>query len=329
MTADAFPEKPFPKELLKALGAAGISMAGMSATLLEGGSRNSLYRVQNKAGADVTVRLCGSGSINAAHARQEVNNQMAAHRHGLAAPVLYADPDLGTLVYQFLPGRRLRGKDFRDPGVRQQAFALLRKLHEIPEPFLHTHNYLRSLRQRASGQLPTLKKTHRKDMATTLSPVGRAVRALEKAPCSFTPTHADMLPSNIILLDGGGMCFIDFEMSGMGDPHEDVANLIWGADLSVAEAEHAMACYFGEVPIAAKARIILYLAIIPFYWVLKIHQTIAEQRAQGEDTTRAKKSFRQRLREIRKIVFSNGYEKSLIVMKRQAGIVMKCQAGRR
>ena len=299
---------PSDQELYKLLVAEGIlpefAEPDLWHSLVRQGA-NDVWRTVSADGDKIvikrpTTRHAGVGP------QKEIHNTIIAANHGLAPQVLYFCEDTGINVCRYITGQTLSHKALQDHDTVSTVISCIRKLHGITEPFLFTHNYFAHVRGRIRKAdkmahmtfLEVLNQTTQtlgiKHRDSTLLKILRIMELLANSYPDFTPCHSDLVSHNVALTGQGHILFMDWEVSGMGDPHEDLATFLWSASLDKKALFGAMDQYFGGKNTLGHKRVLLYLALIPFDWVIRYQIRILEKQQNGIEDQEAMHRQRQR-----------------------------------
>ncbi|GHF15005.1 hypothetical protein GCM10017044_06440 [Kordiimonas sediminis] len=266
---------------------------------------NFIWKAQNTSGQDIVIRVPKKPRSRNATASETYNQRLAA-AHDLGPHVLFSDSETGILVSDFLDGKTITPGDCAVPSIRRDILLAAKKLHKLPHTFQHTHSYLTGLRKRAQTYLdstaPSLSLQVDQHTAYTYPLVEARIIQLTKlleinrpANC---PCHSDLVTHNIQQRKDGTIQFIDWELSGMGDPHEEVANFLWSATLSTSDLREALDVYFAPDDFFGRARTVLFLGIIPFDWVLRHGLKSLEPDLSLKARQSARKRQKRRFREV-------------------------------
>ncbi len=235
--------------------------------------------------------------------RETIHNQQLAIQNGLAPDILEFDASKGVLICPFVQGETLQPKQLEDPETLRRALKALHTLHHLDGEFHHKHSYLNSVTQRQKKALTFMGPQTLARLSKLKAIAEATIQMLKTHVVPACPCHSDMVTHNAILTPNDHIVFIDWEVSGMGDPHEEVANFLWSASLSVEELDRAITQYLGAKDEIARARIILYLMLIPYDWVMR-HQ-IKAQSAKMPQSKLAGLQKRQRKRLKEAVQFAN------------------------
>ncbi|HEV7132202.1 MAG TPA: choline/ethanolamine kinase family protein [Gaiellaceae bacterium] len=233
---------------------------------LPGGLTNQNYKVVTPNGSYVIRISHKDSSLLAIDRENELHNTIAAAEAGVGAPFVAALPEHDALVIGFLEGRALTPDDLRE---RNELIPLVadacRRLHAA-RPFLESFDmfeiqrrYLGVVRER-EFQLPR--------RYLEFEPQLRAVEhALAARPEEKRPCNNDLLAENFI--EGGGeLKLIDYEYSGNNEPSFELGNIWSESNLSLAQLDELVACYWGA-PLRSKvARARLWGLVAKYGWML-------------------------------------------------------------
>jgi thiamine kinase-like enzyme len=232
---------------------------------LSGGLTNENYLIE-AGGERYVMRIPGSStellSIDRAN---EVYNARAAASTGVGPKVLEHDPQLNTMVLEFIPGETMSAKALQsEPMARRMADAFTR-LHGAPrflkdfDMFQLIDSYLRIVEEH-NVRIPS----DYRGRLPLVAEIERAVRvgALPKVPC-----HNDLLCENFID-DGRRLRIVDYELSGNNDPCFDLGNTAQEASLD--DPLRAVLCeaYFGRPDSQQLARMNLFAVMSDVGWTL-------------------------------------------------------------
>ncbi len=210
---------------------------------LAGGITNHNFVVEDR-GRRYVVRSGSDILVHGVVRANELAASRAAHQAGLSPRVVHAEP--GILVLDFVEGRTFTPDDVRNPANLERLVDIVRRCHrDIP---LHlrgpaamfwvfhvVRDYGHTLEDGASRHvalLPTL--------------LARAAR-LEAAvgPIDVVFGHNDLLAANF-MDDGKRLWLLDWEYGGFNSPLFDLGGLASNSELSPAQADAALALYFGR-----------------------------------------------------------------------------------
>ena len=234
----------------------------------QGGLTNLVTLVEAQ-GRAVIVRIPGAGTEAYIDRAVEAVNARAAHRAGVSARVLLAEPETGVMVTEAIPGivTMTPALFASRPGSPARAGRAFARLHGSGqrfdfrfELFAMIDDYLKVLSTR-DVSLP--EGYH--DIVAAAQPV-KALLAAHPVP--LAPCHCDPLCENF-LDDGADMWMVDWEYSGMNDPMWDLGDLSVEAGMTPAQDAEMLEAYFGRRPTPAEmGRVVIYKAMCDLLWTL-------------------------------------------------------------
>jgi thiamine kinase-like enzyme len=202
------------------------------------GSGIGNFSVLVEAGRQFVVRIDGlNPAANGLSRQTEWRTLLEAHRAGLAPRPRYFNPDLGSLVCDYLPHDKEQGADLAD------VAHLLRDIHQLPDR--HHRLDLAERIRRYENML-----AHRHDTAKTgvmdcQDRMKALLREVAGAPATTALCHNDLLRANRVY-SGGKLWALDWEYCAMGSPLYDLAVIIHGDALDPGEATELVEAYLGN-----------------------------------------------------------------------------------
>lgn len=247
--------------------AVGIDAANAKIERL-GGLTNLVFRV-SEGGRVVCLRLPGAGTEEYINRADEAQAAREAAKAGVSPQVIYADPDSGIMVSDFIDGSvTMTPEEFSArAGSPARAGEAFKKLHSSGatfnfrfELFSMIDEYLGIL----SGKTVDLPEGYH----DVLGEAEAVRKALEAHELPNTACHCDPLCENF-LDTGSRMWIVDWEYSGMNDPMWDLGDLSVEGSFSPAQDEEMILAYFdGEPRADERGRIIIYKAMCDLLWTL-------------------------------------------------------------
>lgn len=208
---------------------------------LEGGITNRNYRARFGE-REYVIRMPGKDTslLGISRDAERIAN-IEASRLGIAPEVAAAEETF--LVTSYLNCAPIDADELRaDPAP---VAAALRAFHEsgveLPTRFWVPElldDYARIVREHG-GTLP-------ESYQPTQQLAGRIAAVLplsDPAPC-----HDDLLPANLLRIEGDGVMLVDWEYAGMGHPMFDLGNVSVNNEFDEAADERLLSAYFGEPP---------------------------------------------------------------------------------
>lgn len=198
----------------------------------------SNFSVLVESGQQFVVRIDGVNTVLHSLNRQgEWHSLEAAHRAGLAPRPRYFNPELGTLVCDYLT------PDEQQPRRIADLAELLKGIHQLPP----RHHRL-DLQERLLGYEKRL--AHRDPpraaiMAPYRAAVVRALANAERGQHKAVLCHHDLLRANR-LYSGGRLFALDWEYSAMGNRWYDLAVVVAGDSLAEEDTDTLLQAYLGR-----------------------------------------------------------------------------------
>jgi thiamine kinase-like enzyme len=210
-----------------------------------------------EAGHRFVVRIDGiDPAAHSINRQGEWHSLAAACRAGLAPRPRYFNPELGSLVCDYLE------PDDRQPLAIADIARLLHGIHQLPP----RHHRL-DLAERLLGYEKHLAQRD-PARATELAPYRTAVRGVlasaSEVACPAVLCHHDLLRANR-LYSGGRLLALDWEYSAMGNPWYDLAVVIAGDSLAAVEADRLLQAYLGRPASTGEYRLVLQLGCVYRY----------------------------------------------------------------
>jgi len=200
----------------------------------------SNYSLLVEAGQQFVVRIDGTQSaINGLSRTAEWSVLRSAHKAGLAPCPRYFNPDLNSLVCDFLPQDTLARDNIGTTAT------LLRSIHQLPPVHhrldLHARiaHYERQVKQR-SGDQPQI-------ISTAHEGILRLADTLAQQNEVTVLCHNDLLAANRIC-SGGSMKAIDWEYCAMGSAWFDLAVVAIGDGLNDVQKSELLNAYLCQPP---------------------------------------------------------------------------------
>lgn len=200
----------------------------------------SNHSILVESGAQFVVRIDGlNPSAHGLSRQAEWSTLQAAHRSGVAPCPRYFNPELGSLVCDYLAPDATQDIDIADVG------RLLRTIHALPAR--HHRLDLAERILRYEKQLEHRGIAPGDALATCRGPVSDMLRAIGRETAHPVLCHNDLLRANRIYT-GGRLWALDWEYCAMASPWYDLAVVIHGDSLSPEEADAVLYAYLGRAP---------------------------------------------------------------------------------
>ena len=234
----------------------------MTAEALTGGTRNAVFQLHCDDG-DRVIRLGRFPPPRDGFYVKEIANMKIAANAGLAPRVDYTNPLDGSMVIEYLDGEIMVSRAIREVENATAIGELFRRLHQLPgfqdrfDIFKKIERNMDRLEEKTPDAFA--KEQTYNDLARRLISILKSHRVPHYA------THNDPLTRNFILHEGE-MQLIDWECSGLGDPHWEVGAMSSQAGLDLDVFEEYLTAYFGSEDHPGRCRIPLYEALCRYFW---------------------------------------------------------------
>ena len=200
----------------------------------------SNFSILVESGQHFVVRIDGFKPSRYGLCRQtEWRTLQAAHNVGLSPHPCYFNPDLGSLVCDYLSHDAAQGLDVAD------VARLLQKIHRLPPRHYRLNLAERNLRYKKElkrqGRAPgNLFQQHDEQ-------VSRLLNEINKHPGETVLCHNDLLRANRVY-STGKLWAIDWEYCAMASPLFDIAVIVKGDALPANAVEEFLVAYLGRAP---------------------------------------------------------------------------------
>jgi thiamine kinase len=188
--------------------------------VLHGGTVNSSFRVDTRAGRFVLRLNAAEGGLLGANHEREAQLQRAAAQFGVAPPLIYADRAQGFMITKYIDGRAWEASDLARPEALRWLGARLRALHDIVAPAVAPFD-LGALLRGYCARLTAAAPAERALLASLLQQSEATLALCAGGGRSATIVHNDLHHSNLIEADR--LYLIDWEYAAVADPIFDLA----------------------------------------------------------------------------------------------------------
>jgi len=204
----------------------------------------SNHSVLVESGRLFVVRIDGlNPSANGLNRQMEWRTLQAAHPAGIAPCPRYFNPELGSLVCDYLTPDAIQRTDAADIGRLLRAVHALPPRHHRLDIAERVLRHEKQLEHRGTPLGDTLQRC-RAPVTALLGDIG--LQTPQTALC-----HNDLLRANR-LYSGGRLWALDWEYCAMASPWYDLAVVIHGDSLPAADADALLRAYLGRAPQAGE-----------------------------------------------------------------------------
>jgi len=233
----------------------------------------SNYSLLVESGQQFVVRIDGINPVtNGLNRQAEWHALGAAHAAKLAPSGRYFNPDLGSLVCDYLV------PDPRQPVCMRDVATLLRGIHRLPAR--HSRLDLAERILRYEKQLEHSNAAAPAAPAHCRAPVMTMLDHINRRSQPMTLCHNDLLQANRIY-SRQRLWAIDWEYCAMGSPWYDIAVVVCGDSLGTAQTDELLQAYLGRQPSPAERLelhqhgcVYRYLELL---WYLALERPVLEQ----------------------------------------------------
>jgi len=198
----------------------------------------SNFSVLVESGQHFVVRIDGvNPATNGLNRQSEWRALAAAQRAGLAPTPRYFNPDLGSLVCDYLSPDEEQALCIAD------IAALLRKIHQLPTR--HSRLDLAERILRYEKRLEHRNPSQATALARYRDPVLALLDNINRQSHTAVLCHNDLLQANRIYSEGR-LWAIDWEYCAMGSPWYDIAVVVNGDSLNAAQTDALLTAYLGR-----------------------------------------------------------------------------------
>jgi thiamine kinase-like enzyme len=210
---------------------------------LEGGITNLNYRVDT-GGKSYHLRIAGENTEMLGINREyEYRAHLIAGELRIAPEVIYFIEPEGYLVTRFIDGKHVPPEELRTPENILRISETLHNIHALPtipgtfSAFQVVRDYA-AIAERYKVAFP-------QNFKWLLSQMTNAEQVLNPQRFFQRPCHNDLLNGNFLFADR--LYVLDWEYAGMGDIFFDLANFSNNHELSEADNQVLLNCYFAKV----------------------------------------------------------------------------------
>ena len=185
----------------------------------------------------------------------------------MTPPIRYFDVETGVKLADFIEGAKpLRQATVQRANVLDQIAIILKKLHTSSMRLSNDFNGFTELRKYEQ----TLKKIGISvEDKKALLIVPKLQARLNELGVSLAPCHNDLVAENFIKSSSGQLYLIDWEYSGMNDPHWDIAALFLESSFTQESQAYFLARYYSnDVPKDTLEKIQIYQILMDLLWSL-------------------------------------------------------------
>lgn len=222
-------------------------------------NRSFLFECQNQ---KYIMRIPGEGTDHLINRKEEADVYQALENRQICDDVLYMNPDNGYKITAYLEDAT--NCDAENWDEVEACMTKLREFHELNLTVNHRFDIFGQIDFYES--LWNGEKSYFKDYEKTKAAIFELKKWIDTLEKKETLVHIDAVPDNF-LFTKDGIRIIDWEYSGMQDPHVDIAMFCIYSLYSKEQVDHLIDLYFkGEVSPMIRTKIYAYIASAGLLW---------------------------------------------------------------
>lgn len=226
-------------------------------------NRSFLFTCQSQ---KYIMRIPGEGTDFLINRKEEAAVYQALRGTGISDKVLYMNPENGYKITEFLENSRTCDPENKED--LQACMMKLRKFHQLKLQVEHEFNlftqldFYESLRQGEPSRYDSYSDVKARVLALK--------DFIESQTSEKVLTHIDAVADNFLIVDASSqddIFLIDWEYSGMQDPHVDLAMFSIYSYYTREQMDDLMSIYFEDVvPEKTRMKIYAYVAVCGLLW---------------------------------------------------------------
>ena len=202
--------------IAKALNTASHNITDISVLKKGMTNRSFLFSCE---GSKFIMRIPGEGTEHLINRQNEANVYQAIKDRKLSDDIFYINPNNGYKITLYREDSRTCNPNDEDD--LRLCMDKLREFHQYKLKVPHMFDIFATI-EFYESLWPTHKSVY-KDYETVKNNVYKLRDYINKNAEEYCLTHIDAIPDNFLILDDGEVRLIDWEYSGMQDPHVDIA----------------------------------------------------------------------------------------------------------
>lgn len=208
------------------------------------------------------MRIPGEGTGKMINRQQEHDVYQVVSKEGICDPIIYMAPENGYKITEFLENARVC-----DPMVPEDVKACMDYLRSVHEKGLRVENVFDIFGQIEQYESYWMgEKSIYRDYVETKQKIYELKHYIDSQEREWTLTHIDAVPDNFLFVDNR-IYLIDWEYSGMQDPHVDVAMFAIYSMYEREKVEELIEAYFeNKCPEKVRTKIYCYIAVCGLLW---------------------------------------------------------------
>lgn len=231
-----------------------------------GGMSNKNFKIVTASQRSYVLRVPGIASGNFVQYTNEEINSLLACKIGITPNIYYLNSQTGIKLADFIEqAETLTAASIQHKKNILQIAKILKSFHKSSVRLANDFNVFSELDRYAS--LLTTKE--HKELYAQLKPQIRTYQnTLNELGVTLHPCHNDLVAENFIK-SADIIYLIDWEYSGMNDPHWDIAALFLESTFTEENQILFLYHYFdSEIPKSAQQKILIYQILMDILWTL-------------------------------------------------------------
>jgi thiamine kinase-like enzyme len=252
----------------------GLEVQSATYRAIAGGLMNRTFLVETEERKLVLRLDAGDIRLLRPNRAAEITILREAAAKGIAPEVVFADPDAGILVCEYLPGRTWNTSDLEEKGDLEAVAGLVHAVHALPKSGVAYD--ASGWAERYAAVIGQNEELH--SFAMRCKKIVDSIPLPSDTRCC----HNDVVAANILATPQ--LRLLDWEYAGDHDPYFDLASLAGYHDLADEQVGILVDAYSGTSGPESRERLDLQLRlfdVIQWLW-LAVRQTMRPERGQEE-----------------------------------------------
>lgn len=208
------------------------------------------------------LRLPGNGTNKLINRQQEFISYQLVNSHDISDSIVYMEPSTGIKVTEYIENARNC-----DPFNKHEVSLCMDKLKQMHKLNLQVEHKFDLLQKINYYEKLRNSKSKYKDYDTVKQSILTLIEFVNSLDKQYCLSHIDAIHDNFLLDEYDNVKLIDWEYSGMQDPHIDIAMFAVYAGYNQAQLNELIYYYFGEdMTDELIIKIYAYVAIVGFMW---------------------------------------------------------------
>lgn len=208
------------------------------------------------------LRLPGNGTNKLINRQQEFISYQLVNSHDISDNIVYMEPSTGIKVTEYIESAR-NCRPYKKYDVTL-CMNKLKQMHELNLQVEHKFDLLQKINYYEKLRNTKSKYKEYNEVKQSILTLIEFVDSLDKQYCL---SHIDAIHDNFLLDEYDNVTIIDWEYSGMQDPHVDIAMFAVYAGYDHEQLNELIDIYFkNDITEELIIKIYAYVAIVGFMW---------------------------------------------------------------